>query len=81
MVADKIQKKYVMIIIYARVALSMGLEMMNSTIESLGIKDIAVGALLLVSIISVVIGVIVFRKYVVSEKNQSGRSYQSERIG
>ena len=32
--ADKIQKKYVMIITYALVALSMGLEMMNSAIES-----------------------------------------------
>jgi len=32
--ADKIQKKYVKTISYALVVLSMGLEMMNSAIES-----------------------------------------------
>lgn len=60
------------------IALVLGLEMMNSAIESLvdlvtlerkplagRIKDIAAGAVLLVSLISVVIGVVVFRKYIV----------------
>ncbi|MEJ1237729.1 diacylglycerol kinase family protein [Chryseolinea sp. T2] len=59
------------------IGLVLGLEMMNSAIESLvdlvtlernplagKIKDIAAGAVLLVSLISVVIGVLVFRKYV-----------------
>jgi diacylglycerol kinase len=60
------------------IAVVLGLEMMNSAIESLvdlvtlerkplagRIKDIAAGAVLLVSVISVVIGVIVFRKYII----------------
>jgi diacylglycerol kinase len=60
------------------IGLVLGLEMLNSAIENLvdlvtlerkplagRIKDIAAGSVLLVSIISVVIGVIVFRKYVV----------------
>ena len=54
----------------------IGLEMINSAIESLvdlvtlerkplagKIKDIAAGAVLFVSIISVIVGVIIFRKY------------------
>jgi diacylglycerol kinase len=54
----------------------IGLEMINSAIESLvdlvtlerkplagKIKDIAAGAVLFVSLISVIVGVIIFRKY------------------
>lgn len=60
------------------IGLVLGLEMMNSAIESLvdlvtlerkplagRIKDIAAGAVLLVSLVSVAVGVIVFRKYIV----------------
>ena len=61
------------------IGLVLGLEMMNSAIESLvdlvtlerkplagKIKDIAAGAVLIASVISVIIGVIIFRKYVLS---------------
>ena len=55
----------------------MGLEIMNSAIESLvdlvtrerkplagKVKDIAAGAVLFASVIAVVIGLVVFRKYI-----------------
>ena len=58
--------------------LVIGLEMINSAIENLvdlvtlerkplagKIKDIAAGAVLFVSIISLIVGVIIFRKYLV----------------
>ena len=64
-------------IILLCIGLVIGLEMINSAIESLvdlvtmerkplagKIKDIAAGAVLVVSIIAVVIGVLIFRKYV-----------------
>ena len=59
------------------IALVLSLEMLNSSIENLvdlvtlerkplagKIKDVAAGAVLVASIIALVIGVIVFRKYV-----------------
>jgi diacylglycerol kinase len=59
------------------IALVLSLEMLNSSIENLvdlvtlerkplagKIKDVAAGAVLVASIIAVIIGVIVFRKYV-----------------
>ena len=59
------------------IALVMGLEIMNSAIESLvdlvtrerkplagKVKDIAAGAVLFASVIAVVIGLVVFRKYI-----------------
>lgn len=65
-------------IILLCIGLVLGLEMMNSAIESLvdlvtlerkplagRIKDIAAGAVLLVSAIAVVVGVVVFRKYII----------------
>lgn len=61
------------------IGMVLGLEMMNSAIESLvdlvtlerkplagKIKDIAAGAVLLVSFMSLVVGVIVFRKYMLN---------------
>lgn len=64
-------------IILLCIGVVLGLEMMNSAIESLvdlvtlerkplagKIKDIAAGAVLIMSITSVVIGIIIFRKYV-----------------
>jgi diacylglycerol kinase len=63
-------------LILLSIALVTGLEIVNSAIESLvdlvteerqplpgKIKDIAAGAVLVASLISVVIGVIIFRKY------------------
>lgn len=63
-------------IILICIALVVGLEMINSAIENLvdlvtlernplagRIKDIAAGAVLMVSIIAVIIGIIIFRKY------------------
>lgn len=60
------------------IGLVLGLEMMNSAIEGVvdlitrehnplagKVKDIAAGAVLLVSVISVAVGVIVFRKYLI----------------
>lgn len=65
------------IAIITMIALVLCLEMVNSAIENLvnlvtleqhplagKIKDIAAGAVLLASIISVIIGIIIFRKYV-----------------
>jgi diacylglycerol kinase len=65
-------------IILLCIALVIGLELLNSAIESLvdlvtmernplagKIKDIAAGAVLTVSIISLIIGVIIFRKYLI----------------
>jgi len=64
-------------IILICIGLVIGLEMINSAIENLvdlvtlerkplagRIKDIAAGAVLVVSVITVIIGVIIFRKYV-----------------
>lgn len=63
-------------VILLTIAIVMGLEMMNSAAESLvdlvtrehkplagKVKDIAAGAVLLASVFAVIIGVIVFRKY------------------
>lgn len=63
-------------VILLTIALVMGLEMMNTAAESLvdlvtrehkplagKVKDIAAGAVLLASIFAVIVGVIVFRKY------------------
>ncbi len=65
-------------IILICIALVMGLELVNTAIENLvdlvtierhplagKIKDIAAGAVLAVSVISLIIGLIVFRKYVI----------------
>jgi diacylglycerol kinase len=64
-------------IILLCIGLVVGLEMINSSIENLvdlvtlekkplagKIKDIAAGAVLLVSILSLIVGVIIFSKYV-----------------
>ncbi|MEO8474144.1 MAG: diacylglycerol kinase family protein [Chryseolinea sp.] len=64
-------------IILLCIGVVLGLEMMNSAVENLvdlvtlerkplagKIKDIAAGAVLIVSFISIVIGIIIFRKYV-----------------
>jgi len=64
-------------IILICIGLVIGIEMINSAIENLvdlvtlerkplagKIKDIAAGAVLVVSVIAVIIGVIIFRKYV-----------------
>ncbi len=64
-------------IILICIGMVLGLEMLNSAIESLvnlvtlerqplagRIKDIAAGAVLFVSIISLIVGIIIFRKYV-----------------
>lgn len=61
------------------IGLVMGLEMVNSAVESLvdlvtkerkplagKVKDVAAGAVLFASIIAVVIGVLIFRKYLIS---------------
>jgi diacylglycerol kinase len=65
-------------IILLCIALVIGLELLNSAIENLvdlvtmernplagKIKDIAAGAVLTVSIISLIIGLIIFRKYLI----------------
>ncbi len=59
------------------IALVMGLEMMNSAVEGLvdivspdyralagKVKDIAAGAVLFAAILAVIIGVLIFRKYI-----------------
>jgi diacylglycerol kinase len=64
-------------IILLCIGLVIGLELMNSAIESLvdlvtmerkplagKIKDIAAGAVLFASVIAVIIGVVIFRKYI-----------------
>jgi len=64
-------------IILICIGMVLGLEMLNSAIESLvdlvtlerqplagRIKDIAAGAVLLVSVISLIVGILIFRKYV-----------------
>ena len=66
-------------IILFTIALVIGLEMMNSAVENLvdlvtrqydplagKVKDIAAGAVLFVSVIAVIIGILVFRKYLMS---------------
>ena len=66
------------VIILLCMALVIGLELINSAIESLvdlispernplagKAKDIAAGAVLFVSIISLVVGILIFRKYIV----------------
>jgi diacylglycerol kinase len=63
-------------VILLTIALVIGLEMMNSAAENLvdlvtreysalagKVKDIAAGAVLIASIIAVIIGVLIFRKY------------------
>jgi diacylglycerol kinase len=65
-------------VILLTIGLVIGLEMINTSIELLvdlvtrerkplagKIKDIAAGAVLIVSVIAVIVGVIVFRKYLV----------------
>jgi diacylglycerol kinase len=65
-------------LILLTIALVMGLEMMNSAVEGLvdvvspdykplagKVKDIAAGAVLFAAILSVIIGVLIFRKYIV----------------
>lgn len=66
-------------IVLLAIGLVIGLEMINTAIEDLvdlvttewkplagKIKDMAAGAVLVVSIIAVIIGVIIFRKYLLS---------------
>lgn len=66
-------------VILLTIALVMGLEMMNSAAESLvdlvtrehqplagKVKDIAAGAVLFASVFAVIIGLIVFRKYLMA---------------
>ena len=65
-------------LILLTIALVMGLEMMNSAVEGLvdvvspdykplagKVKDIAAGAVLFAAILAVIIGVLIFRKYIV----------------
>lgn len=67
-------------LILLSIGLVMGLEMINSAIESLvdlvtreriplagKIKDVAAGAVLFTSVTAVVVGVIIFRKYLLLE--------------
>jgi diacylglycerol kinase len=64
-------------IVLLTIGLVIGLEMMNTAVESLvdlvttewkplagKVKDMAAGAVLIASIIAVIVGVIIFRKYV-----------------
>jgi diacylglycerol kinase len=66
------------VIILLCMALVIGLELINSAIESLvdlisqernplagKAKDIAAGAVLFVSIVSLIVGILIFRKYIV----------------
>jgi diacylglycerol kinase len=67
-------------VILLTIGLVIGLEMINTSIESLvdlvtleqkphagKIKDIAAGAVLFASVLSIVIGVLIFRKYLMLE--------------